>query len=144
MASRQGSFEDPYCRTDDANEAQQGEFLGSSGEKSRVLLAGLPSSIGASQHNSDGMPPLAIIYDKIDAHVGGRAAVTVARLLAEQTRKQSKSGSQIIAITHNSSVAQQVRAFVVDGQDSDLALGEAEAFADALIRDATLQKEIHF
>lgn len=39
---------------------------------------------------------------------------------------------------------QQVRAFVVDGQDSDLALGEAEAFADALIRDATLQKEIHF
>ena len=39
---------------------------------------------------------------------------------------------------------QQVRAFVVDGQDSDLALGEAEAFSGALIRDATLQKEIHF
>ena len=42
----------------------------------------------------------------------------------------------------------------LDGQDrnreiaqmtsGDLALGEAEAFADALIRDATLQKEIHF
>jgi len=215
MGLRQGGFEDPYCGTDgigvdtadfflrhqkavsspsnndrETNEAQQGGFLGSSGEKSRVLLAietCLPGSIGAScssaisentQYNSDGMPPLAIIYDEIDAHVGGRAAVTVARLLAEQTRKQSKTGSRIIAITHSASVAaiadqhivierisnrdegessslqQQVRAFVVDGQNrsreiarmtsGDLALGEAEAFADALIRDVSLQKEIHF
>ena len=54
----------------------------------------------------------------------------------------------------SSSSQQQVRAFVVDGQDrsreiarmtsGDLALGEAEAFADALIRDVSLQKEIHF
>lgn len=215
MGLRQGGFEDPYCGTDGIGvdiadfflhhqnrasspsnyddgknkEARQGGFLGSSGEKSRVLLAietCLPGSIGTScnsaisenaYYNSDSMPPLAIIYDEIDAHVGGRAAVTVARLLAEQTRKQSKMGSRIIAITHSASVAaiadqhiviertsnheegetssrQQVRAFVADGLDrskeiarmtsGDLAMGEAEAFADALIRDATLQREIHF
>ena len=113
----------------DANEAQQGGFLGSSGKKSRVLLAGLlPSSIGASQHNSDGMPPLAIIYDKIDAHVGGRAAVTVARLLAEQTRKQSKSGSQIIAITHNSSVAVIADQHIVIERISNRDEGESSSF----------------
>ncbi|KAL7518682.1 hypothetical protein ACHAWX_003493 [Stephanocyclus meneghinianus] len=166
--------------------------VGSSGEKSRVLLAietSLPGSIGTTcnAHNADlenapphlNMPPCAIIYDEIDAHVGGWAAVTMAKLLAEQTRRRSTSeddemspegGSQIIAITHSASLAaiadrhivverdarseressSIVRAFPVDGSSrrkeiarmssGNLAMGEAEAFADALIRDALLQR----
>ncbi|CAN0202003.1 unnamed protein product, partial [Hapterophycus canaliculatus] len=31
-------------------------------------------------------PPCAVLYDEIDAHVGGRTAVAVGRLLANQGR----------------------------------------------------------
>jgi len=165
----------------------------SSGEKSRVLLAietALPGSIGSTcksfsssaEHapgQQDANLPLAIIYDEIDAHVGGRAAVTMAKLLADQSRVRrsrdrggrSERGSQIIAITHSASLAAiadrhivverclnrgsnsvPVRTYVVDGSSrrreiarmasGDLASDEAEKFADALIRDAMLHREM--
>jgi len=169
------------------------EQVGSSGEISRVLLAcetALPGSIGATCNSFANsaenlasqvdlkMPPISIIYDEIDAHVGGRAAVTVAKLLADQSQsccqstnaRASKSGSQVIAITHSASLAAiadrhivvergvsgrssslPIRIHVVDGPSrrkeiarmasGDLASGEAETFADALIRDALLHKE---
>jgi len=169
------------------------EQVGSSGEKSRVLLAietALPGSIGStcnsfsnSAENTSGqvdlkMPPISIIYDEIDAHVGGRAAVTMAKLLSDQSQSRrssddariSESGSQIIAITHSASLAAMakrhivvergvnsrssslpIRTYVVDGTSrrkeiarmasGDLASGEAETFADALIRDALLIRE---
>lgn len=92
------------------------EIVGSSGEKARILLAietHLPGSIGASCNKvstevlSDGVPPpVAVVYDEIDAHVGGRAVVALAKLLSAQTRPRNNSkGSQIISITHNPSVA---------------------------------------
>ena len=104
------------------------EKIGSSGEKSRVLLAietALPGSIGAtcnsfskgaenaSSQGDLNAPPISIVYDEIDAHVGGRAAVTMAKLLADQSLRRrksdnervSESGSQIIAITHSASLA---------------------------------------
>ena len=181
---------------EDQLDTQQGgniEQVGSSGEKSRVLLAiemSLPGSIGSTcntyfnnvenRHSHDllKIPPVSIVYDEIDAHVGGRAAVTMAKLLADQTRRRSKTfsdgssecGSQIIAITHSASVAaiadrhivveraiqsastsSPVRTFIVDGSSrrreiarmtsGDLAPGEAETFADALIRDGLLHRE---
>lgn len=134
-------------RPDGRGRQQRGgniDQVGSSGEKSRILLAietTLPGSIGAtcnamsygdldaaavkSQPNaSSRLSPISIIYDEIDAHVGGRAAVTIARLLVEQTRKRrsvspdtsphaaieesqrsNSAGDQIIAITHSASVA---------------------------------------
>ncbi|EED92241.1 predicted protein [Thalassiosira pseudonana CCMP1335] len=218
LKQRQGGFEDPYFGADNVgvdlvdflllhqksntggqiDESQRGgniEQVGSSGEKSRVLLAietALPGSIGstcnaysnsADNVQTDSSPkaqPICIIYDEIDAHVGGRAAVTMAKLLADQTRKAPdladidtatmERGSQIIAITHSASVAaiadkhivvertirqdstaSPVRALTVDGSSrrkeiarmasGDLAAGEAEAFADALIRDALLQRK---
>ena len=57
--------------------------------------------------------PVAVVYDEIDAHVGGRAVVSLAKLLSDQTRSSSAivsdSGStqrgQIISITHSASVA---------------------------------------
>lgn len=170
------------------------EQVGSSGEKSRVLLAietALPGSIGSACNSfSDGVesvpgegsirtPPISIIYDEIDAHVGGRAAVTMAKLLADQSRNNrsrdegmtADSGSQIIAITHSASLAaiadrhivvercyrsgtqtSPVRTYVADGSSrrkeiarmasGDLASDEAETFADALIRDALLQRSM--
>ena len=124
-------------------------------------------------------PPISIIYDEIDAHVGGRAAVTMAKLLADQSRKNRSRdygiptdiGSQIIAITHSASLAaiadrhivvercyrsgsqsSPVRTYVADGSSrrkeiarmasGDLASDEAETFADALIRDALLQRSM--
>ena len=54
--------------------------------------------------------PISIIYDEIDAHGGGRAAVTMAKLLANQSSSRISSnkvggGSQIVAITHSASLA---------------------------------------
>jgi DNA repair protein RecN (Recombination protein N) len=155
-----------------------------------VLLAietALPGSIGSTCSSSaehapgqqDAKLPLAIIYDEIDAHVGGRAAVTMAKLLSDQSRvrrsrdrgRRSERGSQIIAITHSASLAAiadrhivverclnrgsnsvPVRTYVVDGSSrrreiarmasGDLASDEAEKFAEALIRDAMLHREM--
>ena len=201
LTQRQGGFDDPYCGLETlgvdvadlllfhnevnggTNESKRGgniEQVGSSGEKSRVLLAietCLPGSIGATCNNysaeytHNGNDPISIIYDEIDAHVGGRAAVTIAKLLADQSSGEaSQAGNQIIAITHSASVAAiadrhiviergstsgstspAVRASVVNGSSrrkeiarmasGDLAVGEAEMFADALIRDALLHRD---
>jgi DNA repair protein RecN (Recombination protein N) len=211
LSMRSGGFDDPYYGTEtlgvdiaefhlihqkSSNGGENGgsiEQVGSSGEKSRILLAietALPGSIGSTcnsfssaehiPHQEESkIPPIAIIYDEIDAHVGGRAAVTMAKLLADQSRARrssdgegtSERGSQIIAITHSASLAAiadrhivverclhavsrsvPIRTYVVDGASrrkeiarmasGDLASGEAEQFADALIRDAMLQREM--
>ena len=200
LTQRSGGLDDPYCGTetlgvdvvnllifhnnvnDGIDENKCGgniEQVGSSGEKSRVLLAietCLPGSIGATcnRHRSanaqNRINPISIIYDEIDAHVGGRAAVEIAKLLADQSIcKASQVANQIIAITHSASVAAiadrhiviergttngnspTVCASVVAGSErrkeiarmasGDLAVGEAETFADALIRDALLHRK---
>ena len=161
--------------------AQQGPVhaVASSGEKARLLLSiecALPGSVGAACATflsaADGstlydtVPPVAVLYDEIDAHVGGHAAVALARMMV----KQSVAGSQVIAITHNPSVAASgdlhlvvkrqtlsddsrtgsatiVSVDAVGGAErrrelarmasGDLAAEEAEIFAEALIRDGS-------
>jgi len=126
------------------------DLVGSAGEKARILLAietDFPGSVGTSMSYSNNnnnknlsyetsggigttttieesfnecFPPVAVVYDEIDAHVGGRAAVAVANLLSEQTRwgnddnNDSTSSSllpplrrrgQVISITHSPSIA---------------------------------------
>jgi len=93
------------------------DVVGSSGEKARILLAietESPGSIGAcykrptSQSLSSPISPIAVIYDEIDAHVGGRAAVAMAKLLSDQTRCPPNTNApkgQIISITHSAAVA---------------------------------------
>ena len=212
LSLRPGGFDEPYFGSETVgvdiaefillhqksangdNEDVRGgsiEQVGSSGEKSRVLLAietALPGSIGSTCRaervpgQSDfRTPPISIIYDEIDAHVGGRAAVTMAKLLADQSRtrrssdKESspKEGSQIIAITHSASLAAladthivvergassddstnslPIRTYTLDPSNrrkeiarmasGDLALDEAKTFADALIRDALLHRQV--
>jgi DNA repair protein RecN (Recombination protein N) len=137
--------------------------VASDGEKARIMLAmecALPGSAGALCRASQirNLPPITVIYDEIDAHVGGRAAVAVARMLAKQF-------GQIITITHSPLVAAIAETHIVvqkqptldsqkipvtvrkaDGNlrtkelarmaSGDLASNEAEHFASALLRDA--------
>jgi len=160
------------------------EQIASSGEKARLLLAietELPGSVGATCGNrhkelkshasrsKNKTNLIAVLYDEIDAHVGGRAAVAVARLLSSQ----SQSGGQVISITHSASVAAvanqhiliertpildnqgekkiQIKAQSVEGStriqelarmaSGDMAPKEAEIFAEALLRDGILQRD---
>lgn len=168
-------------RTSDTN--RKGALVNdvaSSGEKARILLAiecALPGAIGVACSNNaiddslwGELPPIAVVYDEIDAHVGGRAAVSMANLLIDQSRC-----SQVIAITHSPSVAAAadmhvviqkgttsatsmgqvtipVTANVVNERDrllelarmasGDLAAKEAEAFAGALIRDGLTRRNV--
>lgn len=123
------------------------ETIGSAGEKARILLAietELPGSVGVLCGTSSQTPApedgdegaeiklqggtksVAVIYDEIDAHVGGRAAVAMAKLLVDQTRPQSQdsstlsSGGQVICITHSPSVAAVADRHVVIQKARDL------------------------
>jgi DNA repair ATPase RecN len=152
--------------------------IASSGEKARILLAiecAIPGSVGASCAKGKqtdlslwpGLPPIAVVYDEIDAHVGGRAAVAMSSMLVDQSR-----WSQVFAITHSPSVAavadthvviqrltssndgwrMKVDAVAVNGPErrkelarmasGDIATEEAEIFAEALIRDGSKAKDL--
>ena len=130
------------------------ESIGSAGEKARILLAietELPGSVGALCRS--GVPTLvdgggdegddtdvqeetksvAVIYDEIDSHVGGRAAVAMAKLLVDQTRQLSNgrisgSGGQVICITHSPSVAAVADRHVVIQKAKDSEVGNADKF----------------
>lgn len=165
------------------------ELVASTGERARILLAvecEIPGSIRAlcgvlapasDPKSVNSLPaadddndiltftshPVAVIYDEIDAHVGGRASVAVAQMLSEQSES-----CQVVSITHSASVAAMadihicVQKFGSNGQtvvsatpvegpgrlkelarmaSGNMALEEAEAFAEALIRDAALSRQ---
>jgi DNA repair ATPase RecN len=46
------------------------------------------------------IPPVAVIYDEIDAHVGGRATISIGQMLSYQSRS-----CQVFSITHSASLA---------------------------------------
>jgi len=105
------------------------DVVGSSGEKARILLCIetiLPGSIGAciidpipnysetiqDRKIQDSVHPLvAVLYDEIDAHVGGRALLSMGKMLLKQTRGSfsstgcTKKRGQVITITHSPSLA---------------------------------------
>ena len=108
----------------DKNRSGNVDVIGSSGEKARLLLAietDLPGSVGAScnslnnnevetaEYSEPG--PVTVVYDEIDAHVGGRAAVSLAKLLSDQAqcknnnRPKNAKRNQVITITHSPSLA---------------------------------------
>ena len=79
----------------------------SSGEAARLALALEASSYGGDAHDEEEQP--LVVYDEIDAHVGGEAAAAVARLLKRIGRYR-----QVVAITHSPVVAAAAdRHFVV-------------------------------
>lgn len=147
------------------------DSVASSGEKARILLAiecEIPGSVralcGDSDSTFEGIGPVAVIYDEIDAHVGGRASVSVAQMLSDQSRS-----CQVLSITHSPSVAAIADLHIcinkkppvengrviasathVEGStrrkelarmaSGDMATEEAEIFAEALIRDVVAKK----
>ncbi len=174
---------------DDEKKAADGgkmNEIASSGEKARILLCvecELPGSVAASyavarakkedetEAELVGLPPIAIVYDEIDAHVGGRAAVAMGSMLVEQSK-----WSQVIAITHSASIAAAADSHIVVQREhpvahkpskknttvnavsvedtarrkelarmasGDIAKDEAEAFAEALIREAMKAKLVN-
>jgi len=148
------------------------ENVASSGEKARILLAiecEIPGSISAicsatAENNTGGfILPVAVIYDEIDAHMGGRASVSVAQMLFDQSKS-----CQVLSITHSPSLAAiatthisirkgkpdkhgglSIKANRVEGiarrkelarmASGDMAVEEAEVFAEALLRDALIK-----
>jgi DNA repair protein RecN (Recombination protein N) len=79
----------------------------SSGEAARLALALEASSYGGDAHQEEEQP--LVVYDEIDAHVGGEAAAAVSRLLKRIGRYR-----QVVAITHSPVVAAAAdRHFVV-------------------------------
>jgi DNA repair ATPase RecN len=78
-----------------------------SGSSSAVMLSSSESSTNYIKDNGENGDlvskaplPIAVLYDEIDAHVGGRAAVSLASMLVAQSR-----ACQVVAITHSPSVA---------------------------------------
>lgn len=160
---------------------KQGEMssVASSGEKARLLLAiecVLPGSVAAATTASTAggdsgefqdpnnnkqqpqitlPPPVAVLYDEIDAHVGGQAAVALSHML----RDQAEQSSQVLAITHSPPVAAVADLHVVVQKEQfgsvcakvlnpterrqelarmasgNVAAEEALLFADALLRE---------
>lgn len=153
------------------------EDIASSGEKARLLLAieceipgsissiGRDNLIGGEEDLSLHVSPVAVIYDEIDAHLGGRASISVAQMLFDQSKS-----CQVLSITHSPSLAAiadthicvhrgksdrngnffDVVANRVEGLErrkelgrmasGDMVVDEAEVFADALLRDASSMK----
>jgi DNA repair protein RecN (Recombination protein N) len=74
------------------------EKVASGGEISRIALA-LKTCIAAAGHRGDGVPPT-LVFDEVDAGVGGRAAETVGRRL-----KQLARSSQVLCVTHLPQIA---------------------------------------
>jgi len=72
----------------------------SSGELARLSLALETSCLEGDGGDAGGRPVQLVVYDEIDAHIGGEAAVAVARLLRSQGRKW-----QVVAISHNPVIA---------------------------------------
>ena len=66
---------------------------------------------GSAEDGDSSMRPITVLYHEIDSHVGGRAAVAVAKLLSDQGR----DANQVISITHNAAIASIAdNHFVVD------------------------------
>jgi DNA repair ATPase RecN len=63
----------------------------------------------AAWYTYTSLPPIAIVYDEIDSHVGGRAVQSVTRCLLQQSRQ----GFQILSITHNPTVAAAAQTHII-------------------------------
>ena len=132
------------------------DVVASSGEKARLLLAiecELPGSIGASCNIArekeyvsmeNNYPPVAVLYDEIDAHVGGRAAVAMGSMLADQSRngRHSKARGQIISITHSPSLAAIADVHLVIQKQSKINGEQSVSVTATMVEGMARRKEL--
>jgi DNA repair ATPase RecN len=145
--------QDPQPQSSSSSRGGKIDVVASSGEKARILLAiecEIPGSVralcGTSVNKSDGeedeeitaVPPIAVIYDEIDAHVGGRAAVSLANMLLDQSRS-----CQVVSITHSPSVAAAADLHIVIQKHSHEGnFGSATRTAASLVKGSSRRKEL--
>jgi hypothetical protein len=55
-------------------------------ESVRALCGSATTGSDAGKDEQYSLPPFAVIYDEIDAHIGGRAFVSVAQMLSDQSQ----------------------------------------------------------
>jgi DNA repair protein RecN (Recombination protein N) len=84
--------------------------------------------------------PVMVLYDEIDSHVGGRAAVAVAKLLSTQ----GTVGNQIISITHSAAIASIANKHLVveKTQDASIVKGGGVNVRVAVVRGGKREEEI--
>lgn len=61
-----------------------------------AILLGADGVVGTSGSGETRVAPCAVLYDEIDAHVGGRTAVAVGSLLANQGRDSQVSNTNMV------------------------------------------------
>lgn len=61
-----------------------------------AMLLGADVVVGTSGSGGTRVPPCAVLYDEIDAHVGGRTAVAVGSLLANQGRDSQVRNTNMV------------------------------------------------
>lgn len=94
----------------------------SSGECARLALAFETICYDNNSKNSE--EEAFLIFDEIDAHIGGEAAVAVAKLLKKQGKRR-----QILAVTHNPIIAAAAdKHFVVENLKSDSIKDDVRSF----------------
>jgi DNA repair protein RecN (Recombination protein N) len=100
--------------------------VASGGELSRIALS---VAVVTSELESDGEAPATLIFDEVDAGIGGAVAETVGRLM-----KQLGRDRQVLAVTHLPQVAACAdRHFVVS---KNTATGQARSAVDAVAGEA--------
>ncbi|CAM9159702.1 unnamed protein product [Scytosiphon promiscuus] len=104
VTNGEAEVEEALLRNDAADEmryfSDQMVLGNAAGESAVGRDGGLGGGRGRATGVVERAPPCAVLYDEIDAHVGGRTAVAVGRLLANQGRD-----SQVLVVTHTASVA---------------------------------------
>lgn len=73
-------------------------YVGNDDEETHdaTILLGADGVVGTSGSGGTRVAPCAVLYDEIDAHVGGRTAVAVGSLLANQGRGSQVSNTNMV------------------------------------------------
>jgi DNA repair ATPase RecN len=102
LSSSYNAYENPVRRIDgtiDVNSSSTNEYENKS----------IPDIEVERWYNYTSLLPIAIIYDEIDAHIGGRAVKAMAKLLVQQ----SSMFQQVVAITHNPTIAAAAQTHII-------------------------------
>jgi DNA repair protein RecN (Recombination protein N) len=109
------------------------EKVASGGELSRIALALKTCVAGVGQKAADGTAARTLVFDEVDAGIGGRAAETVGRRL-----KQLAGSYQVLCVTHLPQIAGfAAHHFYVEKRESG---GRTAAVIEPLTADARVRE----
>jgi DNA repair ATPase RecN len=91
----------------------------------------------AAWYKYSSLPPIAIVYDEIDSHVGGRAVQSVTRCLLQQSRQ----GFQIMSITHSPTVAAAAQTHIIVQRSTATDRGHTASFTERTSANGIVSKQ---